>query len=192
MLHHLLITAHAEGDLPYLARLFTYLKHISGDLEGAVKCIDTGAAWSDAAWICQATENRAPYVILDAMAYYLLFVDGLSDPALDRIAGHVVAQLATPRAFVPLELDGGLLWLQRHPELSEARRETDELHLPLPPKGEIYRVTLDPLILTILDTGRYHLPPETLPDPTITGTIEFVQGEARFYQKRGPDDTPAP
>ncbi|MFP4321811.1 MAG: hypothetical protein ACLFTK_05090 [Anaerolineales bacterium] len=191
MLQHLLITAQAAGDLPYLARLFTTIKGINGTLDGAVKMIDTGGAWSADSWLCQATENRAPYVVLDAMAYYLMFVDGLDDPALDRIAGHVMAQLATPRAFVPLELDGGLLWLKRDESLREARRETDELHLPVPPKGEIYRITLDPLMLLLLETQRYLVPDDALPDATIVGTIEFVENEARYYQKRrrrSPDD----
>jgi hypothetical protein len=30
----------------------------------------------------------------------------------------------------------------------------------------------------------FDLPPNTLPDPTIAATVEFVVGEARYFQKK--------
>lgn len=180
-----LITANTAGDLAYLPRLYTALRELKTNCTGKVLLVDTGRAWSAQEWVCQATENRAPYLVMDAMGYDFIFADGLTPEAQERLRGQVLAVLAAAEAAYRFENRG--LLLVSDPALSEPQLEGDRLRLPLPPKTVIGEVSLDLGIdsaWTITAVAWHHVPAATLPDPTIAGTVDFVISEARYYQKK--------
>lgn len=172
----LLITAHAEGDLAYLPRLFSVLKQVR---ENAF-CIDTGRAWSAESWVCAATENRAPYIVLDAMAYHTVFADGLDAPNRDLLQSQMMTRLVFERG--QLITGEHTLPFKRDIHLQAPAFKDGILFLPLPPKGIIQQVTVSGE--TIKQIKTIEVPSSALPDPTIAATVEFVVGEARYYLKK--------
>jgi len=175
---HLLVTANSGGDLDYLPRLHTALQTHKKKLVGAVLLIDSGGAWSAAVEICRLTENRAPYLVMDAMGYDLIFADGLSPADLTRVQAQVAVRLTTDiRAIIKGE--GYHLLLERHPNPAPVLNG-ENLRLPSPPKNAILHLSLTAERLE----GFSLLPVEGQPDPTIAGTIEFVVSEARYYHKK--------
>ncbi len=173
---NLLITAHTEGDLPYLPRLFSVLKQVR---ENAF-CIDTGRAWSAESWVCAATGNRAPYVVFDAMGYHTVFADGLDAPNRDLLQTQMMTQLVFEQG--QLVTSAYTLMLKRDLHLQTPVFKDRILFLPLPPKGIIQQVTVSGETIEQIKT--IEVPPSVLPDPTIAATVEFVVGEARYYLKK--------
>jgi hypothetical protein len=177
----LLVTAHHQGHLAYLARLQTYLHQVRAALETPCLLLDVGGAWSTQAWVCQATENRAPYLVMDAMGYAGAVADGLDAVNLERLIPLVQLQFIPPQTLFGV---GGAT-ARVDSALDQARVRGDLLELPMPPAYTLLRLTLRSAPLEILhsqiDQVGYN---QMLPDPTITATIDFVEGEARYYQKK--------
>jgi hypothetical protein len=182
----LLVTAGAGGDLAYLTRLYTLLKALKRGLPAPVYLLDVGGAWSAENWLCQATENRAPYIMLDAMGYTLAFADGLNAENAFRLAPHMALALVHP------DYTGDLYPPEGHLEVAQGRGWSQPhvaggvLRLPHPPKGEVWYIGVEKgeAGWHISATNRHLLPPETLPDSTMVGTSEFILSEARYYHKK--------
>lgn len=173
---NLLITAHAEGDLAYLPRLFTVLKQVRTDSF----CIDTGRAWSAESWECAVTGNRAPYIVFDAMAYHTVFADGLDASTRDLLQAQMLTQLVVEQGQLMTSVQP--LTFRRDIHLQHPIFKDHVLYLPLPPKGIIQQITI--LDETIQQIKTIDIPSSALPDPTIAATVEFVVGEARYYLKK--------
>jgi hypothetical protein len=67
--------------------------------------------------------------------------------------------------------------------LQEAVVLGNYLKLPLPPQKMIYHLCLDVTNLAILESLFHPVRDDVLPDATISGAVEFVESEARYYQK---------
>lgn len=174
---HLLVTANSAGDLDYFPRLYRALRDLRGRLGGAVWLIDTGGAWSADEWLCVATENRAAYLILDAMGYTLAFADGLTVANFEKLSGQVLMQLQPADQIAQMTHAEKVLYLG-------LGGETELLNLPQPPKGRIQQLDIDPLSGALIGQTAHDMPLETLPDATIAATLEFISSEARYYQKQ--------
>lgn len=177
----MLVTAYSQCDLAYLPRLYRYLQTLKQGLQGTVWRLDSGVAWSDEVWLSAVTEHRAAYILLDAMGYSAAFADGLSAEQHAKLAPQLQLQLWTPSANrLPWPDDQGEVTLQ----VAESFACVEEtLHLPQPAKGTIQHYQLHPDPWRLVAQRAYSLPASTLPDPTISAAIEFVQDEARYYHK---------
>jgi hypothetical protein len=163
--------------------------------------IDTGGVHNPDSWICQTTENRAPYLILDAMGYAVSRADGLD------VGGIIGLQ-----AVVQIKLmDNSIVYPWRWRDIiinvgskGDAPRVSwmSETSQPLP--NDIYTYESDGHLrlhrvdgalgfikatlpnLTVLESKRIAFSATARPDPTIVAAIEFVEREAQYYaQKRG-------
>lgn len=175
----LLITAQHRGDFAYLPRLFSQIKQLKRSLEGKVFLIDTGLAWSAESWVCVATENRAPYLVMDAMGYNFAFADGLVTESLIRLRMMVQVELLPVGSMIRLTFEDQLLEIAVNPALEEPTLAGQRLTLNHPARGTIRHMIISQNTLQqdhVITVNR-KLPP----DPTIAGTVEFVEGEARYY-----------
>lgn len=177
---HLLITANIGGDLAYMPRLFTVMKHLKQSLATKVFLIDAGRACSEESWVCVATENRAPFIVMDGMAYNIAFADGLTPQRRDFLQEQMFTRLIFETGEVTYE--DITLTIQRKFDLTEPVLENHLLKLPLPPKGIIQHLEINQN--SIHQNELIEVPLTILPDPTITATVEFVMGEARYYLKK--------
>lgn len=174
---HLLVTANSAGDLDYFPRLYRVLRDLRARLGGVIWLIDTGGAWSSDVWLCAATENRAAYLILDAMGYTLAFADGLTLANFDKLSGQVLMRLQPADQIASMTYAEMLLYLG-------LGGDTELLNLPQPPKGTIQQLDIDPLSGEVVGQKSHDVPADTLPDATIAATLEFISSEARYYQKQ--------
>lgn len=185
----LLVTANHQGDLDYLPRLYTRLLKLRSDLEGEVFLIDAGHAWSENSGICNATENRAPYIVLDAMGYHFAFADGLSEERRVKLSDTVQVELVPDQSEALLNLHDHSLKILADQTLTEPEIRDTILRLDLPSYGMIRLVELaiEQEGTDLLQSDLVPVSGRILPDPTITATVEFVESEARYYQKKKGD-----
>lgn len=179
---HLLVTAHIGGDLAYLPPLFAVLAQSRRSLNTRPFLIDTGLAWSAESWVCAATGNRAPYIVLDAMAYHVAFADGLDAPKRDALQMQMMTRLVIEQAQITENEQ--VLKLKRDASLPAPVFQDQVLILNLPPKGIIQHLIVSLEAHQIVHNYSIEVPSNTLPDPTIAATVEFVVREARYYIKK--------
>jgi|GEM_PF-4796365 len=184
----LFITAHSACDTDYLPRLYRIIQEAKSGLETPYFMIDTGQAWSADGWLSLATEHRAGYFIMDAMGYNAAFADGLGDDGWQRAQPHMQLKLIPPDATAILTYQQQYRFrVRRDVTLMEVIIDDGVLVLPMPPKGTLalVQITLDSM--TIQQKSVMMVTELTLPHPTIVGAIEFVESEARYYQKKRGD-----
>jgi hypothetical protein len=184
ILAEILVTANSQGDTAYFPRLYTAIRELKGLLGGKAWLVDSGGAWSEDNRLCQITENRAPYLILDAMGYDLVFADGLSPANLERLQSQMLSKIVPEDYPARLFIQDREFLVMPDRNLSAASIQGNYLKLPLPPQKTIYRLRLDVTNAVILETMLYPVQDDRLPDATITGAVEFVESEARYYQKK--------
>jgi hypothetical protein len=175
-----IITANSGGDMAYFPRLHTALRNLRSEIPTLL--IDTGRAWNDQIWLCQATENRAPYLVLDAIGYQAAFADGLDSSAREKLQPQLQTQLIEGETGQVAEFQ-----IRRDANVQTPAFSVDVLVLPLPPHGTI-------LSFLATESGLQEITfrevnSTVLPDSTIAGIVEFIEGEAAYYQKKK-SDTP--
>lgn len=206
----LLYTGQISGDLALLPRLYTFLKMLRAEFSGGaagdpagrpykdVLLCDLGATCDPAVWHCAATEGRSALIVLDAMGYAAANVARtLTDTQREKLAEQVNLRLVDgdhPHAvegvvfFVGTAVDDHTARLAV--DLSPAntvRIQDAVLHLAAVEQGQcgVVRLQWTPDVgWSIAYTGIHELPPGTAQDPTIAGTVEFVEDEARYLLKR--------
>ena len=197
----LLYTANIRGDLALLPRLFTFLQRLKPAADMNTLLLDLGESCADSAWHCRATGGRSALIVLDGMGYHAANVAGILEPENRRkLAAQVTMGL----------VDVGRAWTYRAPpgrDLSiQATLEPDgpsaRLQILMRP-GACTRVDGNVLRLQALSAGQigqarvtldaparvdfaavHDLPPETPPNPSIAGAVEFVESEARLLRKK--------
>ncbi len=191
-----LYTHNLRGDLDLLPRLYTWLQRLRRAAPGPCVLLDLGASCVPQVWPCDVTGGRSTLFVLDAMNYQAARVSDVLDP--DSV-GSLAAQ--TMMALVDTgrpHLENDLLYVASEDDLGSAtdayewavllnpaaRTECAGRQLRLSPlqAGEVGRVEL-------AAAGGLHftierLPPHTPADPTIAGTVDFVRGEARYFERR--------
>lgn len=179
---YVLVTAHLGGDLAFMPKMFTVIKRLKQTLNTKVFLVDTGLAWSSESWVSAVTQHRAPYMVLDGMAYHLAFADGLDARSRAILQPHMFVQLIENEGQLTHETFA--LTVRREAALVEPQWAENGLILPMPPKGQILQVQLDPEKSQVVDVAKIDVPPNTLPDPSITATVNFVVSEAHHYVKK--------
>ena len=197
----LLYTANLRGDIAILPRLFTLMQRLQAPRAMLTLILDLGQACHDSAWHCRATGGRSMLVALDAMGYHAANVGaalGASDRA--KLAEQVTMALIDethpwtcqlPAMETPIRL--ALQPDEQDPRLqiptcargSQRTTHGNCLRLQGVAGGQIGELQLDPRDPPgIIASAIHDLPPATPPNPTIAGAVEFVEAEARLYQRK--------
>ena len=196
----ILYTANLRGDIASLPRLFTQLQRLKSSAAGAILMLDLGNACDNAAWHCRETGGRSMLIVLDGMGYHAANVaGGLDATNRAKLAAQVTMALVDethpwpfrlPSCDLPIiatvQPDDLETRLQVH--LSPASRSEivgDTLRLQDIRGGQIGEVNIDlQPSPSIADIEIHDLPTGTPPNPTIAGAVEFVEAEARLFQKK--------
>jgi len=195
----LLVSGGIGGDLAQLPRLHTWLQRLR-TAEGLCLLLDQGGACQRASWHCRATGGRSTYIVLDGMGYHAANVAGVLEPSLyDSFAAQLtMALVGSGRAWqarlpgqpqlgidICLETRAGKrlqLLLQPAPC---TRLDGNILQIGAVKRGEIARIRLQLGVQPqLLDAERLHMAPRLPPSPSIAGTVEFVEAEARLKMQQ--------
>jgi hypothetical protein len=185
-----LYTHNLRGDLDLLPRLFTFIQKLRTGISGKSVLVDLGASCAPEVWPCAITGGRSTLLALDAMGYDTANVTGvLSAESREKLAGQIMIALVD----------------EEHSHVRD-----DVLFTVMPEDdGELFQIILAPAETTTLE-GRtlrlagikggqvgmakieggsvqyevHAVPPNTPPDATIAGVVDFIRSEARYYGKK--------
>ncbi|GAB4516349.1 MAG: hypothetical protein OHK0046_21580 [Anaerolineae bacterium] len=183
----LIYTCNIRGNLHLLPRMFTFIQSLR---EGKPLLLDLGHSCDPEVWPCGITQGRAALYVLDAMGYTAANVQGVLTAEsraklLDNVALALVND-AHPHTH-------GALTFTTHPQqqptpqiiltpAESTHLENNVLRLAGVAQGELGVVRVENG--EIVAQSIHPLPAKTLPDATITGAVDFVEAEARYYEKR--------
>jgi hypothetical protein len=192
----ILYTHNLRGDLQMLPRLATVLWQLkddavrqSDDADGKTLLLDLGGSCLPEVWPCGVTGGRSTLMVLDAMAYHAANVNGLlTAESRAKLVSRV--SLAVLDEVTPSHEQDEVL-------LTIVPQTTDRLQVVVVPAEE---TTLVDHVLRLrgLDAGQVgvaKLAGDTVraaivvvggdvqPDPTISGVVELVIEEARYYEQ---------
>jgi hypothetical protein len=187
-----------RGDLALLPRLHRFIRALRDEVEGRALLVDLGQSCDPAVWHCAATGGRSTLLVLDAMGYHAANVRGtLGAEDRARLAGQVTVRLVDEGH--DHAQDGVLLTVHERETTWGLPYDVDMwLQVVLAP-GEATTLQGGVLRLAAVTAGQIGvarvaggtvqadvrtMPPETPPDPTIAGVVDFVIAEARYYQNR--------
>ena len=195
----LLYTAHIEGKLELLPRLFTLIKRQREQAAGPVLLFDLGDTCAAGSWVCRATLGRAPLLVLDSMGYDLALVGAgehtpIPPDSLRTALGSLgmrVALWGRPRELQRHDrffdiITGPLQPTAEKPALVINR---DAPTLPAVgtsppilgdvPQGHLACVQVDGPDWKVQAAELIALADDTPRDGTIAAVVEFVESEAR-------------
>lgn len=196
----LLYTAHLAGELALLPRLFTLIKQERQMASGPVILLDLGDTGSAESWICQATQGRAPFLVLDSMGYDGAVIGGpeqvpIPPASLRRLLGHLIMPVILWNRAFPVTKQGitvtiapGNAPLPDQGPAIRIDRSADVLpdaHSPVPvpilgdvAQGHLARVDMSWPAWTVQSARLVRVEPNTPVDPTIAAVVELVETEA--------------
>ncbi len=200
----LLYTANLEGRLALLPRLATLIQAQRRQAAGPVFLLDLGDTCALDAWVCPATEGRAPLTIMDGMGYDAVFISGpekvtIPPAALRRLAEDIMMAVIIwgraarlSRRGVTISASSGQPDPAPEDPVVTVDRDApclpdvgaDRLVLGDVPHGSLACVVMDWPAWTVQDARLLPLEPHTPPDPTIGAIVELVENEARYYAER--------
>ncbi len=199
---NILITANLRGDFdafPYLATTLRAARvQSSSEAPRPTLVLDLGQAWSGENWLCQATENRAPYLILDAMGYTVVRADGLDVGGILGLRSSVQVTLLDDSIAHKwrkdnIELNIGrpaqtpaIRWALPHEKPASVEKwydETEGALLLYPPTDYVGKLVVDYPSLNVIESEKLPIRANR-PDPSILEMVKFVEQEARAYQAR--------
>lgn len=195
----ILFTANLGADfelMPYLATLVRQARQPSLP----TLLMDVGGAASDDSWLCRATENRAPYIVLDAMGYTLARADGLDVRGILGLRGTVSLFLTDDSISYkwrskdvelnvgPVADAPGVTWTLPDWDVDfgdEIYMQRDEGIVWLAqPEGYVGNIIAEYPSMIVKDAEKIPFV-RNRPDPSIIEMVKFVEWEARAYLKRG-------
>jgi hypothetical protein len=177
----ILYTSQLRGQIELLPMLFTFMRTLRAQYSAErTLLLDLGGACADDIWHCAATEGRSMLIVMDAMGYHAANVNGyLSADGRAKVAGVVSLSLVTEAAPY-IQQDGLRIWLT----LTErTQRINGDLRLAKLMARQVGLVRVS-AAGTLSTHQALELPPNTAPDPTIAGVVDFVLNEAAFYRKK--------
>lgn len=197
----LLYTGGLRGDLRLLPRLYTFLRRLAGPDRPLL--LDLGQSCAPEVWPCGVTGGRAALFVLDAMGCHAASVAGLLNAEnRARLEGQLKLFMVDERHFwrcsvrpwhearvtaalAPTDPTMALQILL-HPAPA-TQLEGGALHLAGVRAGQVGRVRLELAggRAALLEHEILDMPSNTPPEPTIAGTVDFVEDEARYYEKTG-------
>jgi hypothetical protein len=200
---HVVYTMNLRGDLEILPRLYSLIKKLraeyaretsdSSPVDSNTLLVDLGNACAPGVWHCDVTGGRSMLIALDGMGYHAANVTGYLTPE-GRIKLADTVRLGLVDAVHPHDYRGIRLTCEPQPD-------TPQFQIYLAP-GDATRIAGSVLYLAGVETGQVgmaqvnrsvpmlithdviSLSSSTPPDPTISGVIEFVLSEARYFQRR--------
>lgn len=193
----LLFTQNLQGDLRFLPRLSRVLMQLRIE-DRRSYTLDLGNSCTPGVWHCEATDGRSMLIALDGLNYNAANAEGLADharPHLSRSlvslkavnAGHPdwIERVALVSSAPDGPIPGAEMTLVVKPNL-EARVTDTVIEFPAVERYRIgrLRVRVDTVPFELVSVEMFDVPPTTPPDPVISGMIDFIEGEARHYQKR--------
>lgn len=195
----ILYTQHIGGDLALLPHLYSFLQILKQEHDPKALLLDIGDACTDDVWHCEVTNGRSTVIVLDAMGYHAVNVsDYMPDSQRDSLKTDVSVGLITARHmwryFVPpVRNDDIVIAGQATPAMTlcivtaphEATLlDSRMLFLKTVAKAEVGLVKVDMQSLVILEQDVFVMPKGMKPDATIAASVELVEEEAEFIQKR--------
>jgi len=196
-------SANIAGELALLPRLHTLLQRLDAADGSRALLLDLGGSCAESAWHCRATGGRSALIVLDGMGYHAANVAGALDAEnRDKLSEQITMALvdgARDWAYnVPPVRDPGIVVTLR-PRLlngaallqialtpaTETRLDANVLWLRGVGAGQVGEAVVDlrgaPRLVSVTT---HALPADTPPNPTIAGAVEFVEAEARYYQRQ--------
>lgn len=199
---NILFTANLQANfdaMPYLATTLRSARiQSSSEAPRPTLVLDLGQAWSPKNWLCQATENRAPYLILDAMGYTVVRADGLDVGGILGLRSSVQVTLLDDSIAHKwrkdnIELNIGrpaqipaIRWALPDEKPASDQKWYDELEgalLLYPPTDFVGKLVVDYPSLAVIESEQLPIRANR-PDPSILEMVKFVEQEARAYQAR--------
>ncbi|MBZ0290575.1 MAG: hypothetical protein K8I30_23325 [Anaerolineae bacterium] len=167
--------------------------------------LDLGDSCAAEVWHCAATGGRSTLVALNAMGYHAANVSGILSPESRARLAENMMEMALVDVDYPWE-DQGVVLSIFPPSLrpsADTLAGLSKLHISLT-ADTTTRLVGHLLYLARVEAGQigtayiggtdsepqlladaiFDLPANTPPDPTISGTVDFVTSEARFFAKR--------
>jgi hypothetical protein len=193
----LLYTGGLRGDLRLLPRLHTFIREVKGRLDAAPLLLDLGDSCAPESWHCAATDGRSMLIGLDALGCHAARAEGLDENARQRLKDNLLG-MALVAAAHPWHYGDGISVTAQQPDpaarlsivLTPAETtylQGAALRLAVVRAGQVGVVQLS---LTeggahLLSSEIAQMPSDTLPDPTLAGVVDFIEAEARQFQRRG-------
>lgn len=207
----ILYTHNLRGDLNVLPRLYNFQRQLKAlyseavvqvcaddpaAAPGRVLLLDLGESCAPDVWHCGVTGGRSTLVLLDGMGYNAARVsdapflrakmgDGVSMALVDEANPHRIEDVLIA---ANAETNSAPYTLRIVLSPSETTRlDGNTLHLAgLNGSQQVGAARLALIVGRWTLTGHeiHELPKRILPDPTITGSVDFVISEARYAQKR--------
>jgi len=199
----ILYTANIRGNLAMLPHLYTFMQILKPTERQGTLLLDLGDSCADDVWHCQVTGGRSTLIVLDGMGYHAACVD-LADEERTKIANVVTMGLVDDRHnwhyHIPPVIDESIC-VSTRPDSNQSLRllihlkaaETTAIHgniltLQTVESAQVGMVTLELLPIPALTNTTIHvLPDNTHPNPTIVASVDFVESEARLFQRKGSD-----
>lgn len=163
--------------------------------------LDLGNSCAEEVWHCAATGGRSTLIALDAMGYHAANVTGILLPeSRDKLTANVMSmglvdadhpwQSNNLSFIAPAPHETGIsaaqsLCISLTPVVT-TRLALNTLHLAQIEAGQIGTAYIGGIDSepNLLADAVFDLPADTPPDPTISGTIDFVTNEARFFSRK--------
>lgn len=193
-----LLTQNLRGDLRFLPRLGRILWQKRRD-EQRTYTFDLGGACAPEAWHCEATDGRSMLIALDGLNYAAANVEGLtldSRMSLHRtLMGMRLIDSMNPAELPYVALAAVKPAQSADPDRltavlapTEARLVDGILEFPPVPRYQVasMRVVTGPAP-EIDSLEFFDVPDDTPPDGTLSGMVDFIESEARMYQRRKAD-----
>lgn len=207
----ILYTHNLRGDLDVLPRLYNFQRQLKAlyseavvqvctddpaAAPGRVLLLDLGESCAPDVWHCDVTGGRSTLVLLDGMGYNAARVseapflrakmgDGVSMALVDEANPHIIEDVIIATSH---KVAAAPYTLQIVLSASETTRlDGNTLYLAgLNGSQQVGAARLAFIVgrWTLNGHEVHELPKRTLPDPTITGSVDFVISEARYAQKR--------
>lgn len=181
------------GRMDILPRLYTLIKRLRARTDAPHYLADSGESCAPDVWPCDVTGGRAVLIALDAMGYDVAYVGAaLDDANYSKLADTVMMGLVRrdglhqrddvifTAAPTPTPAPDGLRHVVLTPD--DLRRSTaDCVYLKRhPADGVGIAMIYDDMV--IHDFAPLTL--DTLADATISGAVDFIRDEARYYDKQ--------
>lgn len=197
----LLYTANLRGDLHLLPRLFTLIQTQKQTANGPVFLLDVGDTCALDSWVCQATQGRAPFLVLDSMGYDAAIIGGpeqvpIPPSSLRRLAADMIMPVViwdrsktVQKKGVSFTLAPGNATVAENGPVLGADRSSETLPEPgetVPVLGDVApgcvaRIELSWPEWRVIAAEVVSLDDTTPADPTVTAVVELVEAEARLY-----------
>lgn len=192
----LLYTGGLRGDLHLLPRLHTFIREVKSRFNTPTLLLDLGDSCAPESWHCAATGGRSMLIALDALGCQAARVEGLEAAGRDRLKANLMG-MALVDALHPWQHERGICVTAHRPDPAArlsillAPAEATQLDgttlclagVRAGQLGVVQAYLLEHAV-SLVKSQILEMPRDTQPDPTIAGVVDFIEAEARHFQRR--------